>query len=303
MSTLKAARADMTSDDAELLESALLAHGWAPGVCRQDGAGGSCGWYHGAWQLLRMLGIMSTSGVNTAHYAAELARVRHDASVRKVLITGSADYSMLKLIADSREPSDPPLTYVVLDRCATPLKVCEWYGKRHGLTVETMHQDVLDPLPEGAFDAIYTHAFMGNFDDDARGKLVRQWSRALRPGGRVVTVQRVRDNFPGEIVRFTESETKAFLELVAELVPVMLPPSVLPPGMDVVALAREHAHNFWALPVRSADGLRALFADAGFRLDRFERSSPGGPAGVTGPSVPNTDGHYLITAEKLRTSS
>jgi SAM-dependent methyltransferase len=291
------ARAGIPAADAELLESALLAHGWAPGLCQHDTGAPSCAWYHGAWQVLRMLGLMSTSGVNAAHYAAELARSRRDPSFRRVLITGSADYSMLKLIADGRDPSDAPLTYVVLDRCATPLRICEWYGQRHGLHVETLHQDVLDPLPEGAFDGVYTHAFMGNFNDSDRQRLVRQWSRVLRPGGRVVTVQRVRDDYPGDIVRFSESEAEMFVARVAELAPGLLPPEAA--ELDVVSMAREYARRFWALPVRSADRLRALFEDAHFRLDRFERSAPVGPAGVTGPSVANTDGHYLITAERV----
>ncbi|MGE0667639.1 MAG: class I SAM-dependent methyltransferase [Sphingomonadales bacterium] len=285
-----------SADDAELLHSALLAHGWAPELCEHGGEGGGCDWYHGAWQVLRMLGIMSTSGVNAAHFAAELARIGGDPSCRRVLITGSADYAMLKLIADARTPADPPLTYVVLDRCATPLRICEWYAARHGLTIETLKQDVLDPLPEGVFDAVYTHAFMGNFDDDGRARLVRQWAAALRSGGRVVTVQRVRPGFPADVVRFTEAEASAFVERVAELAPVWLPPEAA--GLDVVAMAAEYARNFRALPVRSADGLRSLFEAAGFRLDRFERSAPAGPAGVSGPSVPNTDGHYLITAER-----
>lgn len=286
-----------SADDAELLRSALLAHDWAAGLCEQGGEGGCCDWYHGAWQLLRLLGIMSTSGVNAAHYEAELARISGDGSFRRVLITGSADYSMLKLVADARTADDPPLTYVVLDRCATPLRICDWYARQHGLAIETLHQDVLAPLPEGAFDAVFTHAFMGNFDDPGRAALVRQWAKVLRPGGRVVTVQRVRPGFPGDVVRFSDSEAAAFVERVAELVPVMLPPEAA--RLDVVGMARVHARNFQALPVRSAEGLRALFEDAGFRLDRFERSAPGGPAGVTGPSVPNTDGHYLITAERL----
>ncbi|MEN3974550.1 class I SAM-dependent methyltransferase [Emcibacter sp. SYSU 3D8] len=291
------ARAGMSAADVELLESALLAHGWAPGLCQHDARTESCAWYHGAWQTLRMLGLMSTSGVNAAHYAAELARSRHDPSFRRVLVTGSADYAMLKLIADSRDPSDAPLTYVVLDRCATPLRICEWYAQRHGLHLETLHQDVLDPLPEAAFDAVYTHAFMGNFDADDRQRLVRQWARVLRPGGRVVTVQRVRDDYPGDIVSFSDAEAEAFVARVAELAPALLPPAAA--GLDVVAMAREHARRFRALPVRSADRLRGLFEDARFRLDRFERSAPDGPAGVTGPSVPNTAGHYLITAERL----
>ena len=296
ISASPSSRADMLPADEELLASALLAHRWAPGLC-QHGESGGCDWYHGAWQLLRMLGIMSTSGVNAAHYSAELARMSGDPSFRRVLITGSADYSMLKLITDARVPSDPPLTYVVLDRCATPLRICEWYAERHGLAIETLCQDVLAPLPEAAFDAVYTHAFMGNFDDADRARLVAQWARVLRPGGRVVTVQRVRPDFPGDVVRFSDDETAAFLQRVAELVPVMLPREAA--VLDVVAMAQRHARNFWALPVRSAEGLRALFEDAGFRLDRFERSAPHGPAGVTGPSVPNTDGHYLITAERI----
>jgi SAM-dependent methyltransferase len=289
--------------DDELSQAALLAHRIAPEQCKADGEGGSCAWYHGAWPFLRRLGLMATSGVNAAHYTAELDRVRGDMTFRRVLITGSADHAMLELIAGTRRPDDAPLTYTVLDRCGTPLRLCEWFGDRHGLKVETMRQDVLGPLPAAAFDAVYTHAFMGNFDDAGRARLVRQWAHVLRPGGRVVTVQRVRPDCPEDVVRFSAAEQAAFVARVAELAPVMLPPEVA--GFDVAGMAREYARRFFAVPVRSAEALQKLFERSGFRLDRFERCAPAGPPGITGPSVPNTDGYYLITAERLndRTSA
>jgi len=138
---------------------------------------------------------------------------------------------------------------------------------------------------------------MGNFDERGRKRLVEQWAHVLRCGGRLVTVQRVREGYPGDRVGFTESEAKRFVDRVTNLSDQAHIDGFS--GYDVIEMARTYARNFYSFPVRSAEALQKLFIDAGFRLDRFEQTTSTGMAGVTGPSVPNTKGYHLISAVRL----
>jgi SAM-dependent methyltransferase len=287
----------MSDEDREILEAAVMAHRWASDLCQPGGEGETCAWYHGAWPFLRVLKVMATSSVHGTFYDVEVQRMATDSGFGRVLITGSADFAMLKLVADAwRAFADPP-GFTVLDICSTPLELCRWYGARHGLRVDVLRQDILDPLPAGCFDAVFTHAFMGNFDERHRKRLVEQWARVLRPGGRLITVQRVREGFSGDRVGFTESEAGQFVARVRSLLD-QAHIDVLS-GYDVIDMARTYARNFHSFPVRSAESLRRLFIDAGFRLDRFEQTASTGMARVTGPSVPNTNGYHLISATRL----
>jgi SAM-dependent methyltransferase len=287
----------MTPDE-EAFEAARLGHLWA-GSCAPDRAGGDCGWYHGSWQVLRLLGLMASSGTHAAHYRAALDDLAARGGAGAFLITGSADHALLALLAGAwRGPAAPAFT--VLDRCDTPLKLCRWYAGRHGLALATRHQDALDPLPEAGFDAVFTHAFMGNFDAAGRARLAGRWAQALRPGGRLVTVQRVREGAAETPLGFAPAEAEAFAARAAALA-AQRPERFA--GWDVAAMAREYARRFRTVPVGSAEGLRGTLEAAGFRLLRFERQASAGPRGVTGPSVPNTDGYFLIVAERLASSA
>ena len=78
-----------------LRESAPLARRLAPVLCRRDPQSGeSCAWYHGVWQDLRRLGLVTTARTNGAFFVEtfrELARAGH----RRVLISACADQSLL----------------------------------------------------------------------------------------------------------------------------------------------------------------------------------------------------------------
>ena len=283
--------------ETELLEAAFLARTLARTLCRSGNSPEGCDWYHGSWPFLRLLNGMATSEVHGAFYRAEVARMAIDPAFASILITGSADYSMLKLLAESWPPVPGRSAFTVLDLCATPLALCRWYGEKAGVPVVTVHQDILDSMPAEQFDAVFTHAFMGNFDDDDRERLIRQWAHVLRRGGRVVTVQRVREGFRCDRVGFTHAEAGAFTAQVQNL--VQKRPIAGIDAHEIVEMARVYTERFSSFPIRSSSGLEVSFLKAGFRLERFERTVGSGVEGVTGPSVPNTNGYYLISAQRV----
>src|SRR3546814_6710778 len=61
------------------------------------------------------------------------------------------------------------------------------------------------------FDAIVTHSFLGSFPAEARPVLARRWFALLRPGGRLLTINRVRGRDAAAAVPFSAPEAKAFV--------------------------------------------------------------------------------------------
>ena len=63
----------------------------------------------------------------------------------------------------------------MLDLCATPLRLNEWYAARHGLAVRAVCSDILAFAQASPFDMICTHSFLGRFAPEVRPKLVARW--------------------------------------------------------------------------------------------------------------------------------
>src|SRR5262249_42959644 len=79
----------------------------------------------------------------------------------KVLISAAADYGMLATLHHAIETAQADPTVVIYDICRTPLRACEWYADRIGLTVKTVRGDLLlDPVPDAPFDLIITDEFL-----------------------------------------------------------------------------------------------------------------------------------------------
>src|ERR1700754_3275813 len=74
--------------------SAPLAWRLAGELCWRGPEGARCDWFHGIWQVLRLLGLNTTPEHHAAFFCDALDRLPAGSSPR-VLISGSADYSML----------------------------------------------------------------------------------------------------------------------------------------------------------------------------------------------------------------
>jgi SAM-dependent methyltransferase len=176
-----------------LATSADLIAGVAPVLCTGDHIDEEgCVWYHGAWQYLRLLDMVSTPTWHSDFYSAGLDAAI-DAGCTSFLVTGAADYSMFAYIDDAlrRHGSEGRIT--VLDKCPTPLFSCRWYAKRMSRPVSPIEADVFkwgEAAAPGSFDVICTDAFLTRFTPELAQSVVAIWRRILRPGGLLLTTVR-----------------------------------------------------------------------------------------------------------------
>ena len=256
-----------------------------------------CRWYHGNWDLLKTLGIVSTSNVHARDIDRLLKLVIGDKSSLRILMTGSTDDSLLRIVHDAcrSEAVDGQIT--ALDICATPLEFMKIYAESNNIKLTAVHADILEYTPAVRFDIIVTHAFMGNFDDDDRQLLVNKWSELLSEDGKIVTIQRVRDASAPSLVKFSASQAAEF---VAGALSAAERNGVLPDQKltEVEAIATEFAQKFSTYAIRSKSSLCSLFTTAGLKLDYLEYHSLEQKEKLSGPSVPSGGEYAHVIAGK-----
>ena len=164
----------------------------------------TCVWYHRVWQYLRLLGIITSIRTNTSFLLDTFERLAD--THPRVLITASADYGMLAHLKHAF--GDRPLDVTLVDRCPTSVRLNQWYADRLGFTLTTVCGDVLAVETDRPFDLVCTHNFVGRFDADARLRLARRWHALLRPGGVVVTTQRVRPGSRETRTSYTQEQAQ-----------------------------------------------------------------------------------------------
>jgi hypothetical protein len=114
-----------------LLESAPLAFTTAMARCTHDSA---CQVYHALWQYLRIAEIVRSVRVDGPIYAAVAERLARAGQLRRVLITATADYSMLAHVAHGARRAGADVEFSIIDQCATALHLNAWYADRMALT-------------------------------------------------------------------------------------------------------------------------------------------------------------------------
>jgi SAM-dependent methyltransferase len=142
------------------------------------------------------MGVITSIRVNTDFLVETFEALAADGSHGNVLISGTADYGMLAHLRHGY--GSAPFQATVLDLCETPLFLNRWYGGRYGTSVATVRSDVLEHETAEVFDVICTHNFLGRFDPTSRRRVIAKWRALLRPGGALVTTQRVEPNLAPE---------------------------------------------------------------------------------------------------------
>jgi SAM-dependent methyltransferase len=238
--------------------------GWrdAPGLCPPE-----CRDYHRVWQYLRLLGVITTIRTNTVflqHAFGEL-RTAHP----RVMVAATADYGMLAQLHHAY--GDHSLDVTVVDRCPTAIALNRWYGHRVGRPVHLVVADLLTFETARPFDLVTTHNLLGRFDDEGRRHLLTTWFRALRPGGVVVTTQRVRPNWTTPRYRYTSEET---VDLGARVCDAARRAGLVEPTPDELGeTARAFARAKETSAIRSTSAVVEAFEAAGFVVDRVDQGA------------------------------
>jgi SAM-dependent methyltransferase len=285
--------------DEPLFASAPVARHICADTCRRHGdAGADCAWYHGLWQYLRIFDLVSAPQRHADFYGETLRQFARDGRHRRVLISGSADYSMLAHVLHAYRAENAALEIAALDVCETPLALARWYAERAGITVATHAADILSFAAPQPFDVICTHSLLGRFPPRDRARLMAGWHRLLRPGGKVVTVNRIAPFPPDEVVHFGPAQIRSFRDRVFDQAQLWSDLIGLAPE-ETARWAEEYATRYYNFPVHSRQELLDLLAAGGLRVDKIVwRGSGGASPEGGGPSTKQTAEYAQLVATR-----
>jgi hypothetical protein len=290
----------MASIDDLLTESAPLARRLAAMHCATpSGNAASCEWMHGSWQYLRLLGLVGSIERRAGFYQSALARCAAHAGPLRVLLSGAADYAMLDIVATALRAHGIAAAITVLDTCATPLALNQWYAERNGYGITTVRSDILEYAAPGAFDAICTDSFLGRFAPNERPRLCTVWHDLLAPGGLLITDNRLRDATAAACVGFAPAQITAFgatAQAAAENMRGLF--DLEPAALAERALAYAEKHITWS--VRSTEELRDLFTQNGFVIEQqtVATTTGAGVSALAGPSMPLAGTPFIGTVAR-----
>lgn len=179
-----------------LKTSATFSEALANHTCSIGNTENSCEWYHGAWQYFRLLDMVGSPLWHHDFFVDAIeSTVEEDNSI---LISGTADYTMLALVIDSLESTNE-IDINILDSCLTPLILNDWYAMTSGDSVNTIHQDVREvDYQEKQYDMIVADEFLTRFSSSDKADVLEQWRSLLSPDGKIVTTIRTDPNVEEE---------------------------------------------------------------------------------------------------------
>jgi SAM-dependent methyltransferase len=284
-----------------LIESAPLARQFARRYCVKDPATTvDCVWYHSFWQYMRVMKVAKTSGGHVAFLVEALRDLARSGRYARVLVSGSADYSMPAHVLSAYQQEGATADLHVLDRCETPVALTRWYTARLGMTITGYVYDILDFESARSFDVVMTNSFLGYFDPQKRGQLFARWARLLRPGGRLILTNRIRAGAGYEPVGFTADQARVFCETVRREAERRRDARNLDPD-DMVRLAAAYAERFRSIPVRSDTEVVDLVRANGFSIERLDTAIVTGRTdggAVSGPSTAERADYMRLVATR-----
>ena len=293
--------------DEPLLLLAPLARQWAATCCaRGDHPGSpSCEPYHGLWPYLRLMGLGKTLSGHGAQFLSEVTRWARDGQARgeshrpRVLVSGSADASMLAHVLQGARNVALQVDVTVLDQCETPLRLSTWYAERMGSAgVQVAASDVLTYRPPHRFDLIVTSSFFGYFGPAQRVALFGSYAQMLAPAGRLVFSNRLRPGPEDQTVGFTDAQALAFESRVLTL-GAHLPEALGLPEADWRALARRYVQLFHAHPLNGPQTVIDLAHASGLdvlRLDGLHNEAA--QPGVSGPTTSDASPYVFAVLQR-----
>jgi hypothetical protein len=115
-----------------------------------------------------------------------------------IVIAGAADTGILATCAHATAMMGDAIhsrcRFTVLDRCRSPLALCDEFAERHALTMRSVQEDLLSGSEQFAADLIMSHSFLRFIDRAKQIALLRRFGTWLKPRGRIMISQSLRVN-------------------------------------------------------------------------------------------------------------
>lgn len=253
--------------DEPLRDSAHLMFQLAHEHCTGGDGARDCRMYHAMWQYLRVSGVRRGVRIDGSLFVAAAERMARSGRLRRVLISCTADYSMLAHVAYGARRAGVEPIFDVVDRCETALRMNAWYGAERGLNVNTNCSSILAFHPHHRYDLICTHSFLEFLPIQDRPTLFQRWNEWLADGGKLCFSNLVYDSpkpsdRDGRNHRITALTARAIERLSA----IGLPLPCDQPRFE--ALIREA--GLWRAqdePAMPLEMIRTWIAEAGLKVE------------------------------------
>jgi hypothetical protein len=172
----------------DLAGNLLLGSDLAPRLCR------GCEQYHLSGLARRAVGLRS--GVTDRRELTGILRgliserAGGEGGPIDILIAGSADTALLAVCANAALSAGGAVLarcrFTVIDRCETPLRLCEAFGRRHGLDVTTQPYDLVGDTGVHRADFTVFHSVLRFVPPDRQVEVVAKLLGWLKAGGRLI---------------------------------------------------------------------------------------------------------------------
>ena len=232
-------------------------------VCAGSYLGEDCSWYHGVWQYLRILDLVSTPTWHPDFYVQQLRLLAEERNNARVLISGTADYSTLAHVLWAFDEVQKECDVTVLDLCQAPLIICRWYSHQVNHRVITVQDDIRKHAPDTNYDAIVTDAFLTRFSRSERPEIIKSWFRMLKPGGKVITTVRINDKPNEEKAIVKPIEVSMFRNRALKLAERWKDFLPIAPR-EIANKAQTYAEHITSYPILSENELRNCFEEQSF---------------------------------------
>lgn len=159
----------------------------------------NCNWYHSVWQYLRVLDCVSAPQWHQDFFVRNIRACSLRKKSVSILISGSADYSLLHLVFCAIADLGVTAEIDVVDLCYTPLSICKWYtenviknsSNKSTIQVSVYQSNITMFRADKKYDVICTDAFLTRFASSTTRSVVETWERLLAPTGWIITTVRI----------------------------------------------------------------------------------------------------------------
>jgi SAM-dependent methyltransferase len=237
----------------------------------------SCGWYHGLWQYLRVIGMGKTLSGQSDWFFEHIERYKDRKEV-SILISGCADYSAFAHVVAALGLPDNTrkVRIVAIDRCRTPLELNAYYSQMTGVPIENQVADALKFESDIQFDLIFTSSFLGFFNPEERVQLFKKYRQLLAPGGELVVSNRTKDKPEDVKLHFAPDVADDAVKGALDLNRLCTTPHKMTDD-ELEERMRNYVRGWGTYPINSAARLEATIRQAGFTDFTLEERMPNLP--------------------------
>ena len=225
----------------------------------------SCEWYHSAWQYLRVIDKVSSPTWHFDFYFEEFNRLITNET--KILVSGTADYSILALIYFVANKKNVSPKIWVCDLCNTPLSICQSFAIRNNFLISVLQGDIKSIEIPQKFDIITTDAFLTRFPFSEKELIINKWSLLLSEKGTIITTVRIEEN----IKQNDEIRTDSKMEIYKQEVESATTNSPLALQVEKIKnLAGEYISHIVSIPFTSNKEIKNIFSKFGLAIQISE---------------------------------